>query len=437
MHTALRPVLACAVLLAGVADLRATEITANNPLAAPLFSLDPNSPEIDPNQLHSGDLLWPEPNRPLPGIIVPAENLGLDPNDPHDNVNGLSLQAWPAEAETFVLIFSVDRAAIGGTPPDPFLVSLGYPFNMQDQAAKGQAAGDAYMSLLLFDRAGPVPPWQPGQVWSTNNTLAVNQGDAGGVDFRISPRDLPPDQSAPPGSQQSEADGGSSTQPQSWPCGPCDGKAPQPPFEWILFSLARGSPALNRLPGTGSGADVYIDSDPNAPGGERLYVAGPELGLFYPDDDIDGLLVFDDGDGVFTPGLDQVLFSLDPLSPSLAGAGPGDLFSSRGMGVFELYAAAEELGLDRGDNLDLLDFVPCEHILSCIYDWAIGYVGSCTGDINGDGQIDAADLSILLGAYNTCRGEPDYYPGADLTGDDCVGLADLATLLARYGEPCP
>lgn len=57
-----------------------------------------------------------------------------------------------------MLILSVDRLSEGGVPPDPNMVALGLPFNVQDQASKNQAAGDAYMSLLLFDRLGPVPP---------------------------------------------------------------------------------------------------------------------------------------------------------------------------------------------------------------------------------------------------------------------------------------
>lgn len=441
MQARLLPLLTAATLLAITPQTRADEVTANNPLTPPLFSIDPNSPEVDPNlpyPLHPGDLLVVEPNVPMPTIAVFAENLSLDPNDPRDNVNGLALQAWVSPGETFVLIFSVDRAAIGAAPPDPYIESLGFPYNAQDQAGKGQAAGDAYMSLLLFDSNGPVPPppWQSGQTWGMNNTLVVNQGDAGGVDFRLGPNASPDPNTPPP---NSDADAGSGTQPQPWPAAPGGGPPRQPPPEWLLFSLARGSPSLSTLPGTGSGADIYIDWDPNAPGGEDLYVPGFELGLFYEDDDISAMIVFEDGDGIFTPGVDQVIFSMDPDSPSLVplpDRGPGDLFTSKGGGTFEPYCMAEEIGLEPTDNLNMLDFVPCEHVLSCVYDWAIGHVGSCEGDINGDGQIDAADLSILLSAYGTCEGDPDYYPGADLTDDGCVSLADLATLLAHYGQPC-
>ena len=55
------------------------------------------------------------------------------------------------------------------------------------------------------------------------------------------------------------------------------------------------------------------------------------------------------------------------------------------------------------------------------------------GDLDGDGDVDIADLAALLAAYGTCIGDPGYNPAAELTGDGCVGLADLAALLANYG----
>jgi hypothetical protein len=55
------------------------------------------------------------------------------------------------------------------------------------------------------------------------------------------------------------------------------------------------------------------------------------------------------------------------------------------------------------------------------------------GDIDGDGDVDLADLAILLAAYDTCAGDPFFNPAADLDDSGCVDLADLAILLAAYG----
>ena len=49
------------------------------------------------------------------------------------------------------------------------------------------------------------------------------------------------------------------------------------------------------------------------------------------------------------------------------------------------------------------------------------------GDLNEDGIIDAADLSILLSEW----GNPKSV--ADIDGDGTVGATDLATLLSNWG----
>lgn len=54
----------------------------------------------------------------------------------------------------------------------------------------------------------------------------------------------------------------------------------------------------------------------------------------------------------------------------------------------------------------------------------------CPGDLNGDGQVDGADLSALLGAWNETDAE------ADIDGDGLVDGADLSALLGGWGL-CP
>jgi hypothetical protein len=60
---------------------------------------------------------------------------------------------------------------------------------------------------------------------------------------------------------------------------------------------------------------------------------------------------------------------------------------------------------------------------------AYGFIElGCEGDLSEDGQVGAADISILLGAWGGAEG--------DLNGDGQTGAADLSILLGRWG-PCP
>lgn len=47
-------------------------------------------------------------------------------------------------------------------------------------------------------------------------------------------------------------------------------------------------------------------------------------------------------------------------------------------------------------------------------------------DITGDGQVDAADLGVLLAVWNTGGGT---IPEADINGDGTVNASDLGLLL--------
>ncbi|MBU0617624.1 MAG: choice-of-anchor J domain-containing protein, partial [Planctomycetes bacterium] len=58
----------------------------------------------------------------------------------------------------------------------------------------------------------------------------------------------------------------------------------------------------------------------------------------------------------------------------------------------------------------------------------------CFGDLDGDDDIDLADLAQLLAHYGTTSGAS--YEDGDLDGDGDVDLADLAALLAVYGTTC-
>ncbi|MDH7477388.1 MAG: PKD domain-containing protein [Candidatus Bathyarchaeota archaeon] len=56
------------------------------------------------------------------------------------------------------------------------------------------------------------------------------------------------------------------------------------------------------------------------------------------------------------------------------------------------------------------------------------------GDVNGDGKVDVKDLVLLIKAYGSYPGHPDWNPNADLNGDNKVDVKDLVILIKHYGE---
>jgi len=57
----------------------------------------------------------------------------------------------------------------------------------------------------------------------------------------------------------------------------------------------------------------------------------------------------------------------------------------------------------------------------------------CPADVDGDGDTDLSDLAMLLAAYGSVPGAPNWNPACDFDGDSDVDLTDLAFLLADYG----
>ena len=170
----------------------------------------------------------------------------------------------------------------------------------------------------------------------------------------------------------------------------------------VVLGLAWGSPAASGgplFPGAQYDAgrtaySVAID-DLDGDGDADLAVAN------YRDDNVSILL--NHGDGTFAPDVTY-------------GAGDGP----RSVAIVDLDVDGDaELAVANyySDNVSVL----------------INRSAAIPGDIDGDGDVDLADLAALLADYGTCVGDPNYNPDADLDNSGCVDLSDLATLLANYG----
>ena len=53
------------------------------------------------------------------------------------------------------------------------------------------------------------------------------------------------------------------------------------------------------------------------------------------------------------------------------------------------------------------------------------------GDVNGDGFVNAVDLTLFLSEF---AGAPTTYPYADIDGNGSVNAVDLTYLLAGFGK---
>lgn len=90
---------------------------------------------------------------------------------------------------------------------------------------------------------------------------------------------------------------------------------------------------------------------------------------------------------------------------------------TRSEGQFEIFA----------DAVVLDDFVFGE---------PVALPAACPGDIDANGAVELGDLSTLLSSFGACIGQTAFNPTAELTGDTCADLADLAVLLANFGRTC-
>ncbi|MBN2563808.1 MAG: hypothetical protein JXQ75_23075 [Phycisphaerae bacterium] len=394
---------------------------AEDPLPAPHFSVDRDSPLSVNGFVTAADVL----EKPGPTVKYPGTNLGLYDGD--DDLDGISYNRAETVGFTqdFLLLFGVHRLSVGAVPPDSGLVGSNRPFNVSDQALRHQVPGDLYMTLDAFrrqDRHAPrggdrsqnvTPcvnlPQRLDRGRANNNTLCVNQGDTGGVDKDLSPEAAPVQQGGAKGRSflclrdtgSGSSGGADNSDATAYP--PGSGRGGSDPG--LFFTVTADSPSLQgSLPGE-SGADVFLAHDPSIADEPVLYAdAVFDLGLIGPPggDDIDALIVFDeDGDGTLDPGVDQILFSLAPGSPSLNvwKLSAADILASFGEGGFYVFLPAVALGLEgMADSVDCLELTVTSDPVADVYDHAIFLVWP--GDYDKNGTLTSADCDAFEGCYS-------------------------------------
>lgn len=59
------------------------------------------------------------------------------------------------------------------------------------------------------------------------------------------------------------------------------------------------------------------------------------------------------------------------------------------------------------------------------------------GDLNGDGQVNILDISLVAVAFGTRPGETRWAPNADINNDDIINILDISTVAIHFGEVDP
>ena len=415
------------VLVTCVVFGRSTASPPQDPLPPPYYSFDTASPKSVAGIVNPDAVL--ELDHPDPQIVVPGAALGLGAvGDELDAMSTDNSDLGPDDS--FALLFSVTRPTIGVAPPDPSLVARQVPYNATDQAARGQAAGDQYMSTVLCTRTTGCT--LNGRDLTPNSVLLRNNYNEGGTDYAAGPPTSAEETAAKADQDNVDAtsDLGTSLRNRQ--------------ILNVYFSAHATSPSLGPLSGDAglSGANIFFNADPLGPAGDTVvYAAFSDLAL-QPGDDIDAMIVFDLGaDGVFDVGIDQILFSLAPASPSLQQI-PGASSSGAAADIFlvtagmspELFVSAAELGLgEDSDDIDALDFLLCDDAETC----AVAHgIRRLLGDFDNDGDVDLDDRIAFESCF-TGPGGPvsEGCERGDFDGDNDIDCLDWAGFIEAWTEP--
>jgi hypothetical protein len=78
-------------------------------------------------------------------------------------------------------------------------------------------------------------------------------------------------------------------------------------------------------------------------------------------------------------------------------------------------------------DVDIMKNVPVNQVLH------VSPIDAVIGDLDGDSIVSGADLTILLGMWGACIGDPEAC-NADLDGNGAVDGADLTLMLGNWTQ---
>lgn len=144
-------------------------------------------------------------------------------------------------------------------------------------------------------------------------------------------------------------------------------------------------------------------------------------------------IIIDASDNVYISGetssfgaaADLLILQYDATTGQIVNQGTYDVATEMVKGQTLALDSAQNVivaGTTRADPSGFMDFLTLKYP---------GQDPSIPGDLDGDGQVGASDLLILLANWGPCP--PKGECPADLNGDGSVGAADLLILLANWG----
>jgi len=429
----------------------AVSLAAATASAQMTFSIDFQGPTMGAPDawwgipITEGDILSPQVGGPpvgwpMPGPVWPP-GITIGAGLPGPIGAGLGLLTYPQLVEVDALSFgldtpcgyyhfSVDEFATGipGMPPDVF---------SEGTAGTAEASADIFSGIGVVVHPSVIPP-PPGMV--TPGNVDVVDGDGmppfGGNGLGLVEPNPPMPGFFPDPGDNLDALVMISGYPSDL-------------ISRVYFSLDSAFPDPLEGPPVNSGsaaANGFVGGDvlvsplvPIAP--PTVYAPAVVLGLDFlgPDtDDLDALVLLEDGDGVFNPGLDFLAFSVrrgsmvigapdsiwgapieeaDILVPPVMGGVspfPGILIPGEALGLATLRSGM--VGQFGPDDLDALS------------------IARLPGDCDGNGVVNVFDAIIIVNAFGSNPFSPNWDPRADLDCNNTVNVFDAISLVNNFGR---